>query len=165
MNTDEKKNNFHENWWWRRLIYVIVAAVGVILTGFGIVDAGQFDVIEASPLLATAVGVLAAMFTGTGSDSRAKDSELAEARLDRRDFEDNLATLQGQIQQQVSNALDLLPDRVQEAVRALYEQPYGDHELTGPAVDLPPEPGPDPVSDVVEYYRRASGWGRVDGEE
>lgn len=66
-------------WMIRRGVYLMVGLVGLIAAYFGIVDEQQLDAITASPLLATIVGWLAAMFTHEGSDSRATDADVARA--------------------------------------------------------------------------------------
>lgn len=63
----------------RRWVYVVVGLAGIIAAYFGVVDEQQLDAITASPLLATIVGWVAAMFTHEGSDSRATDADVARA--------------------------------------------------------------------------------------
>ena len=66
-------------WMVRRGVYLVVGLAGLVAAYFGIVDENQLDAITASPLLATIVGWLAAMFTHEGSDSRATDADVARA--------------------------------------------------------------------------------------
>lgn len=76
----EKKTNFTQSWWVRRAAYVLVAVVGLVLTGLGYATQDQVDAFTASPLLGTVVGFVAAMFTHRGSDSTATGEDVRAAQ-------------------------------------------------------------------------------------
>ena len=80
MSNNTEKKKFTQPWVIRRGLYLIVAAVGLVAAGFGLVDEGQLDAVAASPLLATVVGVVASLFTNRGSDSTATGDDVRAAQ-------------------------------------------------------------------------------------
>lgn len=75
----KNEKQFNEAWWRRKAVYVLVAVVGLVLTGFGVVTQDQVDAFTASPLLATAIGFFAASKTNAGSDSTVTAQDVAIA--------------------------------------------------------------------------------------
>lgn len=144
--TDSKRDTkFTQPWFIRRACYAVVGLVLLVLAGFGLIEEGQIDSITASPLLGTAIAWMAAAKTHPGSDSTTTNSDVEVSQRARAELETQLAALQAQISDQVQSAVfgavDLLPDRVQDAVRAVYDQPYGKHDVQASA----PEPERDPA--------------------
>lgn len=141
MTDSKRETQWTAPWFIRRACYAVVGAVLLALAGMGIIEEGQIDSITASPLLGTAIAWMAAAKTHPGSDSTTTNSDVEVSQRARAELETQLAALQSQISDQVqsavSGAVDLLPDRVQDAVRAVYDQPYGKHDVTAP------EPEPD----------------------
>lgn len=97
----ERKNNFGEAWWKRKAVYVIVAVIGLVLSGFGFVTQDQVDAFAASPLLATLVGLVAASKTNPGSDSTATAADVARAAADGAASQANPADIAAQVVNQI----------------------------------------------------------------
>lgn len=119
---------FNEPWWRRKAVYVAVAVIGLVLTGFGVVTQDQVDAFNASPLLATLVGLFAASKTHEGSDSRTTDSQVADVA--------DLRQAVDQANQNWSAVKDQLrsdPSRIaQEVLKAIWEAESGRHALGTP---------------------------------
>ena len=75
----KNEKQFNKSWWRRKAGYVLVAVIGLVLTGFGFVTQDQVDAFTASPLLATAIGMFAAAKTNAGSDSTVTAQDVAIA--------------------------------------------------------------------------------------
>lgn len=76
----KNEKQFKKPWWIRRAAYVLVAVIGLVLTGLGYATQDQVDAFTASPLLGTVVGFVAAMFTHRGSDSTATGDDVRAER-------------------------------------------------------------------------------------
>lgn len=121
----ERKNNFSEAWWKRKAVYVIVAVIGLVLSGFGFVTQDQVDAFAASPLLATLVGLVAASKTNPGSDSTATAADVARAATDGAASQANPADIAKQVaeyfQPAGKHAVDVATDTVNKAATSVSE--------------------------------------------
>lgn len=145
MTEQKRDTKFTQPWFIRRACYAVVGLVLLVLAGFGLIEEGQIDSITASPMLGTAIAWMAAAKTHPGSDSTTTNADVEVSQRARAELEEQIAALQFQIgekvQSAVSGVVDLLPDRVQDAVRSVYDQPYGRHDIDAEA----PEPERDPA--------------------
>lgn len=145
MSEQKRESKWAQGWFIRRACYAIVGLALLILAGFGLIEEGQIDSITASPLLGTAIAWMAAAKTNPGSDSTTTNADVEVSQRARAELEAQIAALQSQIGEQVQSAVsgvvDLLPDRVQDAVRSVYDQPYGRHDIDAETV-APDTAGP-----------------------
>lgn len=150
--TDTKKRTtkWSQPWFIRRAAYAVVGLVLLALAGFGLIEEGQIDSITASPLLGTAIAWMAAAKTHPGSDSTTTNEDVEVSQRARAELQAQITALQSQVGEQVQSALsgvvDMLPGQVQDAVRAVYDQPYGRHDAAAEPEQDPAGPGRYPGS-------------------
>lgn len=144
MTEQKRQTKFTQPWFIRRACYAVVGLVLLVLAGFGLIEEGQIDSITASPLLGTAIAWMAAFKTNEGSDSTTTNADVEVSQRARAELQEQITALQSQIGDQVQSAVsgvvDMLPDRVQDKVREIYETPYGAHDI-----QAAPEPERDPA--------------------
>lgn len=144
MSEQNRESKWAQGWFIRRACYAIVGLVLLVLAGFGLIEEGQIDSITASPLLGTAIAWMAAAKTNPGSDSTTTNADVEVSQRARAELQEQITALQSQIGDQVQSAVsgvvDMLPDRVQDKVREIYETPYGAHDI-----QAAPEPERDPA--------------------
>ncbi|MCJ7859283.1 hypothetical protein [Corynebacterium kalidii] len=149
MTEQKRTTKWSQPWFIRRACYAIVGLVLLALAGLGFIEEGQIDSIAASPILGTAIAWMAAAKTHPGSDSTTTNEDLEVSQRARAELQTQITALQSQIGEQVQSALsgvvDALPDRVQDAVRRVYDEPYGRHDAAAPEPD-PAGPGRYPGS-------------------
>ncbi|WP_291478512.1 hypothetical protein [Corynebacterium sp.] len=160
MSDTEKKTNWNDPKVRRKALYAGAVTLGVILAGIGLNDPDQIDstvqrVLDVGGPLLSLVGIKA--FRNVDAPSQeveaarakareeAKSEALAEARAEAEKMlaqvREEARTSANQVGDILAAKLDELPDylrpSVSDAVRAVYDQPYGRHDAAAP------EPEPD----------------------
>ncbi|MEY8565219.1 hypothetical protein AALF15_01430 [Corynebacteriaceae bacterium 7-707] len=155
MTDTEKKSQWDDPKVRRKALYAGVVAAAVILAGIGLIDPDQIDstvqkVFEVAGPLLGLFGITA--FRNVDAPSQevaaerakareeAKSEALAEARAEAEKMlaqvREEARTSANQVGDILAAKLDELPDylrpSVSDAVRAVYDQPYGRHDAAAP---------------------------------
>lgn len=148
MSDSKRETKWQQPWFLRRAAYAVVGVVLLVLAGAGVIEQGQIDAIEASPILGAIVAFIASSRTNAGSDSTVTvadvDRASAEARAQAQaQLEDVRQAIQSGVAEQVAAAVQHLPDSVRDRVESLYQQPYGRHDIEADAPHVIDQPAPE----------------------
>lgn len=145
----EKKSNWDDPKVRRKALYAGAVALGVVLAGVGLIDPDQIDntvqrVLDVGGPLLSLIGIRA--FRNVDAPSKELEAARAKAREEsRQEAQEQIAQIQFGVQEQVTAAVQHLPDSIRQAVEGIYTQPYGKHDMTAEA----PEPERDPAGPGV----------------
>lgn len=164
MTDIEKKNNWNDPKVRRKALYAGAVALGVVLAGIGLIDPDQIDataqrVLDVGGPLLSLVGIKA--FRNVDAPAKEVEAERSKAREEARtealaearaEAEKMLSQVRAEARSSANQVgdilaakLDELPEslrsRVSEGIRAVYDQPYGRHDIDAEA----PEPEHDPA--------------------
>lgn len=140
MSDTKRESKFNQQWWQRKMSYAVIALAVTILGGLGIIPEDQIDplVNQIGNVVAGALLFLATIKTKKGSDDPATTPELqaaeSQAQTAAAQFQSTIAEIPARIEQAIAG----MPQQVQEAVRSVYDQPYGRHDqaVVEPEPDL-----------------------------